>query len=134
MPPIDYKKAYSVQDEPVPVLIPEGQSLTMKEQMARMLKLLHQKRTYQFYTQELIDLDIHSDRTLKTPTLGNPVAPMFQRENWLTQERLSELRGFPSYPNPRQELYNMTVNYPLPYEGKWEANNPDIWNVLKPSL
>lgn len=38
------------------------------------------------------------------------------------------------YENPRQTLHPMNVNHSLPYSGKWEANNPDVWKIMEPGL
>lgn len=158
MAPISYSAAYS--DErmaPIPHRFPQlsmtqGEKARYREEST---KEYWQRNKLGYTVQELIDckemllhfsdlylsslsnavckVDIHSDRELKPTTLTNPLGPLFRKERWETQESIKELRNY-NWPEYRRKLHPMSVNYTLPYEGNWEANNPHLWKMMEPSL
>ncbi|CAG8983494.1 hypothetical protein HYALB_00004294 [Hymenoscyphus albidus] len=135
MPPIDYNATYQEDFAPVPLSFPKILR-TKKERKANQKDIerieWQKNRLGGLTTQELIDLNVNSDRKLNLPNLRNPIGPTLAKRKLETRETFKIYKQYES--NVRKNTYPMNVNYPLPYDGRWEANNPHVWKVLEPCL
>ncbi|CAG8955088.1 hypothetical protein HYFRA_00007103 [Hymenoscyphus fraxineus] len=115
MPPIDYNATYQEDFAPVPLSFPKILR-TKKERKANQKDLerieWQKNRLCGLTTQELIDLDIHSDRKLNLPNLRNPIGPTLAKRKWETRETFKIYKRYES--GVRKKLYPMNFNYPLP--------------------
>lgn len=86
---------------------------------------IQKEQLYGFTTQELIDLDAITRRTLQPPpaTSDARIAPFWRRENWADGGIFADGSGkFQMYP------------LPLGFDGDWIAKNDVVWNIMEPIL
>jgi hypothetical protein len=105
-----------------PVIPPFPGRESVAERQFRLQKEQYQRENLLgFTTRELANLDVISDRALKTGNLQNCILRIMSQDRWETS---------PPYPHwPRDIFYPVNNGH-----GFWTVSNPDVWRILEPCL